>query len=91
MPFSYTVSRSGSVTMSNQGTGRKVEIVTKDYELTVNGVPYGKIDDGDLITVKNGEVYRNGVKVLPTAETDRSVDQIAEDGGGQQAKRSESK
>ncbi|NNC88436.1 MAG: hypothetical protein HKN82_08265 [Akkermansiaceae bacterium] len=83
MPFSYTVSRSGSITMSVGKTGQKVEIVTDDYELTVNGVPYGKIDEGDLIMVKSGEVYRNGAKILPTAESGQSVDESAgEDSGG---------
>ena len=82
MPFSHTVSRSGSITMSYPG--RKVEIVTEDYELTVNGVPYGRVDDGDVITEKNGEVYRNGVKLLPTGETDRSVDQTAEQDAAEQ-------
>lgn len=85
MPFSYTVSRSGSITMSIQGTGQKVEIVTDDYELSVNGVAYGRIAEGDVITVTNGEVSRNGVKILPIAETDPSVDESAEqssDGNG---------
>ncbi len=80
MPFSYTVSPSGSITMSIEGTGKKVEIVTKDYELMVNGVPYGRIDDRDVITVINGDVYRNGVMISPATEKDRTVDQTAEQG-----------
>lgn len=66
--------------MSIEGTGKKVEIVTKDYELMVNGVPYGRIDDRDVITVINGDVYRNGVMISPATEKDRTVDQTAEQG-----------
>jgi len=83
-PFTYIASRDGTFSLTVQSTGQKVEIKTEDYELTVNGVPYGRIDDGDAIFVKKGKVYRNDVKILPTAKTDRSVDQTAEQGGGGQ-------
>ena len=77
-PFTYIASRDGTFSLTVQSTGQKVEIKTEDYELTVNGVPYGRIDDGDAILVKKGTVYRNDVKVLPTAKTDPSVDQTAD-------------
>lgn len=83
-PFTYIASRDGTFSLTVQSTGQKVGIKTEDYELTVNGVPYGRIDDGDAIFVKKSKVYRNDVKILPTAKTDRSVDQTAEQGGGGQ-------
>ncbi|MBT4796898.1 MAG: protein kinase [Verrucomicrobia bacterium] len=47
------------------GEHSRVQIKVKDFNLTVNGKNYGQVEDGDQISVRRGNVFRNSVLIIP--------------------------
>ena len=68
----WTATQNGSFSShsSFMGEETKVDIKTVDYDLTVNGKPYGKVDKGDTIRVEEDKVYRNDKEISPVTKTE---------------------
>ena len=65
---SVTITASNTFSSSSHifpfyGEHSRVQIKIKDFNLTVNGRNYGRVEDGDQISVKKGKVFLNSYQI----------------------------